>query len=82
MADWVLSVLVVTGALVYLRAATNLERLQVGDMLGPQVFETIVAVLMLCRTPPRCAPRKALRNLHCSVSKGERRWHPASSTSP
>ena len=48
MADWVLSVLVVTGALVYLRAATNLERLQVGDVLGPQVFPTIVAVLMLC----------------------------------
>jgi putative tricarboxylic transport membrane protein len=39
---------VVTGALVYLRAATNLERLQVGDVLGPQVFPTIVAVLMLC----------------------------------
>ena len=48
MADWVLSVLVVTGALIYLRAATNLERLQVGDVLGPQVFPTIVAVLMLC----------------------------------
>jgi putative tricarboxylic transport membrane protein len=47
-ADWVLSVLVVTGALVYLRAATKLERLQVGDVLGPQVFPTIVAVLMLC----------------------------------
>lgn len=47
MADWILSVLVVAGALVYVRAATNLERLQVGDVLGPQVFPTIVAVLML-----------------------------------
>ncbi len=47
MADWVLAVFVVTGALVYLRAAQNLERLQVGDVLGPQVFPTIVALLML-----------------------------------
>jgi hypothetical protein len=97
--EWVLSVLVVTGALVYLRAATNLERLQVGDVLGPQMLPTIVAVLvlMLCRSPlswsrsrsvpsgnppPRCAPRKAFRDSHCSVNKGEGRWHPASSTSP
>lgn len=47
MADWVLAVFVVTGALVYLRAAQSLERLQVGDVLGPQVFPTIVALLML-----------------------------------
>ena len=48
MADWVLSVFVVTGALIYLRAAMNLERLQVGDALGPQVFPAIVAICMLC----------------------------------
>ena len=48
MADWVLAVGVVTGALIYLRAALDLERLQVGDVLGPQVFPTIVAILMLC----------------------------------
>ena len=48
MADWVLSVLVVAGALIYLRAAMSLEKLQVGDALGPQVFPAIVAVCMLC----------------------------------
>src|SRR6266567_318112 len=48
MSDWVLSGFVVTGALVYLRAAMNLERLQVGDALGPQVFPAIVAICMLC----------------------------------
>jgi putative tricarboxylic transport membrane protein len=48
MADWVLSVFVVTGAVIYLRAAMNLERLQVGDALGPQVFPAIVAICMLC----------------------------------
>jgi putative tricarboxylic transport membrane protein len=48
MADWVLSVLVVTGALIYLRAAMNLEKLQVGDALGPQMFPAIVAICMLC----------------------------------
>jgi putative tricarboxylic transport membrane protein len=47
MADWVLSVFVVTGAVIYLRAAMNLERLQVGDALGPQVFPVIVALCML-----------------------------------
>lgn len=47
MADMVLSVFVITGALVYLRAAMNLERLQVGDALGPQVFPAIVAICML-----------------------------------
>ncbi|HEY6257583.1 MAG TPA: tripartite tricarboxylate transporter TctB family protein [Xanthobacteraceae bacterium] len=48
MADWVLAVFVVTGAVIYLRAAMNLERLQVGDALGPQVFPVIVAAVMLC----------------------------------
>jgi putative tricarboxylic transport membrane protein len=48
MADWVLSVFVVAGAMIYLRAAMNLERLQVGDALGPQVFPAIVAICMLC----------------------------------
>ena len=48
MADWVLSVLVVAGALIYLRAAMSLEKLQVGDALGPQVFPAIVAVCMIC----------------------------------
>jgi putative tricarboxylic transport membrane protein len=48
MADWVLSVLIVSGAVIYLRAATNLERLQVGDVLGPQVFPALIAVCMLC----------------------------------
>jgi putative tricarboxylic transport membrane protein len=48
MADWVLAVFVVTGAMIYLRAAMNLERLQVGDVLGPQVFPVIVAICMLC----------------------------------
>jgi len=47
MADWVLAVFVVTGALIYLRAAMSLERLQVGDALGPQVFPAIVAICML-----------------------------------
>jgi putative tricarboxylic transport membrane protein len=47
MADFVLSVFVVTGALIYLRAALSLERLQVGDALGPQVFPAIVALCML-----------------------------------
>ncbi len=48
MADWLLSVFVVTGAMIYLRAAMNLEKLQVGDALGPQVFPAIVAICMLC----------------------------------
>jgi putative tricarboxylic transport membrane protein len=48
MADWVLAAFVVTGAMIYLRAAMNLERLQVGDVLGPQVFPVIVAICMLC----------------------------------
>lgn len=47
MADWVLAVFVITGAVIYLRAALNLERLQVGDVLGPQVFPSLVAILML-----------------------------------
>jgi putative tricarboxylic transport membrane protein len=47
MADWILAIFVVTGALIYLRAAMSLERLQVGDALGPQVFPTVVAILML-----------------------------------
>jgi putative tricarboxylic transport membrane protein len=47
MADWVLAAFVVTGALIYLRAALSLERLQVGDALGPQVFPAIVAICML-----------------------------------
>jgi putative tricarboxylic transport membrane protein len=47
MADWVLAVFVVTGALIYLRAAMSLERLQVGDALGPQVFPAVVAICML-----------------------------------
>jgi putative tricarboxylic transport membrane protein len=47
-ADWILSALVVAGALVFMRAAMNLERLQVGDALGPQVFPVIVAICMLC----------------------------------
>jgi putative tricarboxylic transport membrane protein len=47
MADWVLAFFVVTGALIYLRAAMSLERLQVGDALGPQVFPAIVAICML-----------------------------------
>jgi putative tricarboxylic transport membrane protein len=47
MADWVLAVFVVTGAMIYLRAAMNLEKLQVGDVLGPQVFPVIVAICML-----------------------------------
>ena len=47
MADWVLSVLIVSGAVVYLRAATSLERLQVGDVLGPQVFPVLIALCML-----------------------------------
>ena len=47
MADFVLSVFVVAGALIYLRAALSLERLQVGDALGPQVFPAIVALCML-----------------------------------
>jgi putative tricarboxylic transport membrane protein len=46
MADWLLSVFVVAGAAIYLRAALNLERLQVGDALGPQVFPVIVAICM------------------------------------
>jgi putative tricarboxylic transport membrane protein len=48
MADWILSVLVVASALIYLRAAMSLEKLQVGDALGPQVFPAIVAICMLC----------------------------------
>lgn len=48
MADWILSVLVVASAMIYLRAAMNLEKLQVGDVLGPQVFPMIVAICMLC----------------------------------
>ncbi len=48
MADWALSVFVVAGALIYLRAAMGLEKLQVGDALGPQVFPAIVAICMLC----------------------------------
>jgi putative tricarboxylic transport membrane protein len=48
MADWTLSVFVVASALIYLRAATGLEKLQVGDVLGPQVFPAIVAICMLC----------------------------------
>ncbi len=48
MADWILSVFVVAGAVVYLHAALNLERLQVGDELGPQVFPALVAVCLLC----------------------------------
>src|SRR5258708_6440467 len=47
MADWGLAAFVVTGALIYLRAAMSLERLQVGDALGPQVFPAIVALCML-----------------------------------
>ena len=47
MADWILSVLIVSSAVVYLRAATGLERLQVGDVLGPQVFPVLVATCML-----------------------------------
>jgi putative tricarboxylic transport membrane protein len=47
MADLVLSVFVIAGSLIYLRAATSLERLQVGDALGPQVFPAIVALCML-----------------------------------
>jgi putative tricarboxylic transport membrane protein len=47
MADWVLAAFVVTGALIYLRAAMSLEKLQVGDALGPQVFPAIVAICML-----------------------------------
>jgi putative tricarboxylic transport membrane protein len=47
MADWVLAVFVVTGAAIYLHAAVNLERLQVGDVLGPQVFPSLVAIVML-----------------------------------
>src|SRR5258708_5011902 len=47
MADWILAVFVVTGALIYLRAAMSLERLQVGDALGPQAFPVIVAICML-----------------------------------
>jgi putative tricarboxylic transport membrane protein len=47
MADWVLSVLIVSGAVIYLRAATSLERLQVGDVLGPQVFPVLIALCML-----------------------------------
>jgi putative tricarboxylic transport membrane protein len=47
-ADWILSALVVAGALVFMRAAMNLEKLQVGDALGPQVFPVIVAICMLC----------------------------------
>ena len=47
MADLVLSVFVIAGALIYLRAALSLERLQVGDALGPQVFPAIVALCML-----------------------------------
>lgn len=48
MADWILSALVVAGALIFMRAAMNLEKLQVGDALGPQVFPVIVAICMLC----------------------------------
>ena len=51
MADWILSVLVVASALIYLRAAMSLEKLQVGDALGPQVFPAIVAICMLCSGP-------------------------------
>ena len=47
-ADWILSALVVAGALVFMRAAMSLERLQVGDALGPQAFPVIVAICMLC----------------------------------
>jgi putative tricarboxylic transport membrane protein len=47
MPDLVLSVLAITGALIYLRAAMSLEKLQVGDALGPQVFPAIVALCML-----------------------------------
>jgi putative tricarboxylic transport membrane protein len=47
MADWVLSVLIVSGAVIYLRAATNLERLEVGDVLGPQAFPVLIALCML-----------------------------------
>ena len=46
MPDLVLSVLAITGALIYLRAAMSLEKLQVGDALGPQVFPAIVALCM------------------------------------
>jgi len=48
MADWVLSVCIIAGAVIYLRAAMSLERLQVGDVLGPQVFPVLVAICMLC----------------------------------
>jgi len=47
MPDLVLSVFAITGALIYLRAAMSLEKLQVGDALGPQVFPAIVALCML-----------------------------------
>jgi putative tricarboxylic transport membrane protein len=47
MPDLVLSVFAITGALIYLRAAMSLEKLQVGDALGPQVFPAIVALVML-----------------------------------
>jgi putative tricarboxylic transport membrane protein len=48
MADWILSVFVVAGAVIYLHAALSLDRLQVGDALGPQVFPALVAVCLLC----------------------------------
>jgi hypothetical protein len=47
MADWILSVFVITGALIHPRAATSLEKPQVGAALGPQGFPAIVALCML-----------------------------------
>jgi putative tricarboxylic transport membrane protein len=47
MADWILAAFAITGATIYFRAAMSLEKLQVGDALGPQVFPMIVAVCML-----------------------------------
>ena len=46
MADWILAATAIVGATVYFRAALSLEKLQVGDALGPQAFPMIVAACM------------------------------------
>jgi putative tricarboxylic transport membrane protein len=44
MKDFVLSLFVLAGSAIYMRAALALPKLQIGDPLGPQVFPTFVAL--------------------------------------
>src|SRR5579863_5912627 len=47
MADWILAVCTVIGAVVYLKADSKLPQLQVGDPMGPQVFPALIGIGLL-----------------------------------